>query len=148
MPETSACYYNRTYTYSQHYMVIKPVLYRVYTKKVDSLLLAIIPKFLGQSPWPIWQMKAYINLNIMWIISQVWDPFSHSYDHCITSYQRTFFNTLRSSWKQPVLEPREWWQWIKLCALMSSNYHFHNLNVASADYQFSPATPITNTIQS
>ena len=30
---------------------------------------------------------------------------------------------------------------------MSSNYHFQKLNVASAEYQFSPATPITNTIQ-
>ena len=30
---------------------------------------------------------------------------------------------------------------------MSSNSHFHKLNVASAEYQFSPATPITNTTQ-
>ena len=30
---------------------------------------------------------------------------------------------------------------------MSSNYHFHKLNVASAEFQSSPATPITNTIQ-
>ena len=36
---------------------------------------------------------------------------------------------------------------MKLNALMSSNYHFHKLNVASAEYQFGPATPITNTIQ-
>ena len=36
---------------------------------------------------------------------------------------------------------------MKLYALLSSNYHFHKLNVASTEYQFSPATPITNTIQ-
>ena len=30
---------------------------------------------------------------------------------------------------------------------MSSNYHFHKLNVASSEYQINPATPITNTIQ-
>ena len=34
----------------------------------------------------------------------------------------------------------------KALCLMSSNYHFHKLNVGSAEYQFSPATPITNTI--
>ena len=27
------------------------------------------------------------------------------------------------------------------------NYHFHKLNVASAEYQFSPAIPITNKIK-
>ena len=35
----------------------------------------------------------------------------------------------------------------KLYALMSSNHHFHKLNVARAECQFSPATSITNTIQ-
>ena len=34
-----------------------------------------------------------------------------------------------------------------LCIAVINNYHFHKLNAASAEYHFSPATPITNTIQ-
>ena len=94
-------------------------------------------------------LKKNINLNIMYKISHVCDH----YVIFMTIYYKLptadiLQHVNRFSWKQPVLEPHEWWgQWIKLYALMSSNYHIHNLTVASPEYQFSPATPITNTIQ-
>ena len=62
------------------------------------------------------------------------DPLSHRYDHLLQVTNRGLSST-HTGLNESNQEPREWWgQWIKLYTLMSSNYHFHKLNVANAQH--------------